>query len=353
MAINYGVLKGTVTGHLRDADDDHYQILVSAGTTMFRIAVNVQSSLKPPDLLFQSITSLPASLTHDLSVLPAGFKKLASKPGGIAQDFVRGGIVKIDKFQVVPGDIPGANNDLKDTMEDAVVAAVGQSGSIVYAFGARFGPEKQKDKYFKFTPGNGVHDIHMNQGNDKGHAGDDGIFHDGCLIFQYPDGKYRAFFMAFQSQTFQTDDKTGHAIGGARPNPRQEAQESSQKASEEKGLAHGPGHSVGLFAGVEVTRHFQRFQIDDGDVVVRRAGHIRNAPSGCIWMPAAPRPTFTRFTTARVAASKIETFGPPRVETNTSLPSGVNFRRLAPVTSAARVCTTFLPARSRMEMVPS
>ena len=25
----YGVLKGTVTGHLRDADDDHYQILVT------------------------------------------------------------------------------------------------------------------------------------------------------------------------------------------------------------------------------------------------------------------------------------------------------------------------------------
>ena len=45
MALNYGVLKGTVTGHLRDADDDHYQILVSAGGAMFRIAVNVHSSL--------------------------------------------------------------------------------------------------------------------------------------------------------------------------------------------------------------------------------------------------------------------------------------------------------------------
>src|ERR1051325_4227833 len=210
--LNYGVLKGTVTGHLRDADDDHYQILVSAGNTMFRIAVNVKSSLKPPDLLFQSLTSLPASLTQQLTALPAGFKKLPSKPGGLAQDFVRGGIVKTDKFKVVPGDAPGSDNDLKDTMEGAVVAAVDQQGSNIYAFGARFGPEKQKDKYFKFTPGNGMHDIHMNQGNDKGHAGDDGIFHDGCLIFEYPNGKYRAFFMAFQSQTFKTYDKTGHAL---------------------------------------------------------------------------------------------------------------------------------------------
>ncbi len=204
----YGVLKGTVTGHLRNADDDHYQILVSAGNTVFRIAVNVHSSLNPPDLLFQSLTSLPASLTQGLKALAAGFKKLGSKPGGLAQDFVRGGIVKIDKFKVAPGDVPGADNDLKDTMEAAVVAAVDQAGSIIYAFGARWGPETKKDKYFKFVPGNGVHDVHMNQGNDKSHSGDDGIFHDGCLIFEYPNGKYRAFFMAFQSQTFQTDNFT-------------------------------------------------------------------------------------------------------------------------------------------------
>jgi uncharacterized protein YukJ len=224
MAINYGVLKGTVVGHLRNADDDHYQILVSAAKTMYRIAVNVESTVNPPDLLFESLTSLPASLTHDLSLLPAGFKKLASKPGGIAQDYVRGGIVKTDKFTVVTGNAPGADNDLKDTMEDAAVAAMGLAGSLVYAFGARFGPDKAKDPYFKFTPGNGIHEIHMNQGNDKGHADEDGVYHDGCLIFQYPNGKYLAFYMAFQSQSFHTDNKTGHRIPGsnapARKTPR-------------------------------------------------------------------------------------------------------------------------------------
>lgn len=209
----YGVLKGTVTGHLRDADDDHYQILVSAKKTMFRIAVNVHSSLKPPDLRFQSITSLPALVTTQLAALPIGFTKLASKPGGLAQDFVRGGLVRPEKFEIVPGDVPGVDNDLKDTMEQAAVAAVGQAGALIYAFGARWGPETKKDQYFQFTPGNGIHNIHMNQGNDRGHASDDGVYHDGCLIFAFPSGKYRAFFMAFQSQSFHTDDRTGHALG--------------------------------------------------------------------------------------------------------------------------------------------
>ena len=93
--LNYGVLTATVAGHLRDADDDHYQILVSAGGTMFRAAVNVHSSLKqPPDLLFQTLTPPPATLTSALKGLTPGFKKLASQPGGLAQDFVRGDLVK-------------------------------------------------------------------------------------------------------------------------------------------------------------------------------------------------------------------------------------------------------------------
>lgn len=226
----YGVLKGTVTGHLRDADDDHYQILVSAGNTMFRVAVNVHSSLDPPDLLFQSLTSLPAPLTNEMKALPAGFKKLASKPGGLARDFVRDGLIKPDKFKIVPGDVPGVDNDLKDKMEDSTVAAMEQAGSVLYAFGAKWGPETKKDQYFKFLPGNGIHNIHMNQGNDKKHAGDDGVYHDGCLVFEYPNGKYRAFFLAFQSQSFKTDDKTGHAIvDGGGPGPKKAAKKKKRK----------------------------------------------------------------------------------------------------------------------------
>jgi uncharacterized protein YukJ len=221
MALLYGVLKGTVTGHLRDADDDHYQILVAAGKVMYRIAVNVHSTLKPPDLRFQSLTALPASLTKGLKALQPGFKKLPSEAGGLAQDYVRGGILDVKKFKVVPGDRPGAANDLKDTLEDAVLKAIAETGSVVYAFGAKWGPEQKKDKYFKFTPGAGIHDIHMNQGNAKRFARDDGVYHDGCLVFQFPKDRHRAVFLAFQSQSFDTDDKTGHAKKSAGSKSRQ------------------------------------------------------------------------------------------------------------------------------------
>src|ERR1044071_2668313 len=93
----YGVLKGTVAGHLRDADDDHYQILVRAGKVVYRIASNVKSAAPkaPSPLLFQSLTTLPKDFIARLQALPAGFTKLASKPGGAALDYVRGGLVKV------------------------------------------------------------------------------------------------------------------------------------------------------------------------------------------------------------------------------------------------------------------
>ena len=206
----YGLLKGTIIGHLRNADDDHYQILVQAGKTLHRIAANVKSSAPkaPSTVLFLSTTSLPTALTSALTAMDVGYKKLASKPGGVALDYLRSGVLKTASMKPLPPDVPGADNDLKDLLETAVVKAMKDEGSIIYALGSKWGPEKGKpDQYFKFSPGNGIHDIHMNQGNSGKYKKDNGTFQDGALIVAYPDKKWRAFFVAFQSQSFKTDDK--------------------------------------------------------------------------------------------------------------------------------------------------
>ena len=43
-----------------------------------------------------------------------------------------------------------------------------------------------KDKYFGFLPGNGIHDIHMNQGNSGRFVQDDGVYQDGGLLVHFP-----------------------------------------------------------------------------------------------------------------------------------------------------------------------
>jgi hypothetical protein len=75
-----------------------------------------------------------------------------------------------------------------------------------------------RDKVFGFLPGNGVHDIHMNQGNSQQFRGDDGVWQDGGLLLHYPtQDQWVAIFLAFQSQAWHTDDRTGHAIPTPEP----------------------------------------------------------------------------------------------------------------------------------------
>lgn len=229
----YGILKGVVTGHKRDADDDHYQILVEAGTKLHRIASNVKSAAKnaPSTVLFWTTTSIPEELKKGLRKIREGNTAVASKPGGLALDYVRSGWIKTSKMVPVPPDQPGVDNDLKDKLEDAIVKAMAESGSTIYAFGEKWGPEVNKaDKYFKFKPGNGIHDIHMNQGNEGKYKKDNGVYQDGAIMIEYPGDKWRAFFFAFQSQTFDTD-----ANGDStRPSPVSQKKSKKKKPSKKK-----------------------------------------------------------------------------------------------------------------------
>jgi uncharacterized protein YukJ len=58
-----------------------------------------------------------------------------------------------------------------------------------------------------------VHDIHLNQGNSGRFVRDDGVWQDGGLLLHFPTGdQWVAIFLAFQGQTWHTDDVTGHSI---------------------------------------------------------------------------------------------------------------------------------------------
>ena len=143
----------------------------------------------------------------------------------------------------VPPDVPGADNDLKDKLEDAVVKALREEGSVIYAFGEKWGPEtNKKDQYFHFKPGNGIHDIHMNQGNDDQWKRDNGTYQDGAIYVEYPEDKWSVFYLAFQSQSFDTDDD-GNRIsptGGStttkkrQPGRRQSAKKPAKKSASAK-----------------------------------------------------------------------------------------------------------------------
>jgi uncharacterized protein YukJ len=212
---SYGVLVGRAVECRREAgtDSPHYQVRIDAGgTTSYRIAVNVLSQESPSELLYLVSDDLRHPVTDAVAGLGAGWHDLPSRPGGGALDFIRGNLLTRSAMRPLAPDVAGPDNDLADFLDRYVKRAMADPGALVYAFGERWGPENGvRDKIFGFRPGNGVHDIHMNQGNSARFRGDDGVWQDGGLLLRLG-GRWVGIFLAFQSQAWHTDDATGHAL---------------------------------------------------------------------------------------------------------------------------------------------
>jgi uncharacterized protein YukJ len=222
----YGVLKGRpIQSKLGTGPSPHYQIHIVDATTDYRIAVNVKSKQSPSELLYLVDDHFVHPVTGELRELPAGFTEIKSRPGGIALDYIRGNLFDRRRMRELPYNVPGPDNDLNEKIGAVVERAIGDEEVLVYAFGERWGPEpRDKDKYFGFLPGNGIHDIHMNQGNSPAFADQDGVWQDGGLLIHFParpgsPEQWVGVFLAFQSQAWHTDDVTGHATTGPEPTP--------------------------------------------------------------------------------------------------------------------------------------
>jgi uncharacterized protein YukJ len=221
---SYGVLSGRVVDTRREGatDTPHYQIhLADDAGTNYRAAVNVESQQSPSELLFLVLEDFRHPLTAELPAAGSGWTPLASRPGGAGLDYVRANLFDPSAMRLLPPDVTGPDNDLADRLDHYVRRAMGNSEVVAYVFGQRFGPEPTTpDKVFGFLPGNGVHDVHMNQGNSAQFRRDDGVWQDGGLLLHLvAESRWVAIFLAFQSQAWHTDDSTGHAIEGAQPRP--------------------------------------------------------------------------------------------------------------------------------------
>jgi uncharacterized protein YukJ len=216
----YGVLKGkAIEVRLGAGQTPHYQVRIVDDTTDYRIAINVKSQLAPSEVEYIIIERYQHPITTLAEQFPTGFTPLASTPASGALDFIRGNLFDRTQMRPLPANVAGFDNDLNEKIDRVMQRAVADERAVVHAFGQRWGPEpKTKDKYFGFLPGNGIHDIHMNQGNSGQFVQDDGVYQDGGLLIHFPDQQeWVAAFLKFQSQAWHTSDTTGHTISATAP----------------------------------------------------------------------------------------------------------------------------------------
>jgi uncharacterized protein YukJ len=223
---DYGVLSGRLLEHQASKPrSNHIQLLIDASGTRYRVPINVKSQ-DGSEVEYVLIDQFEHPMLEGVLRLPQAFTKLPPQPSGVALDLIRANLARREDYQPLPDLKPGADNDLNDKIRLWLDRALRDKKALVYAFGERWidSPNKPpKNKYFEPEPHTGVHDIHMNQGNPKlpkskkDFSASNGIWQDGGLLLHLPgESRWVALFMKFQSQSWHTDDATGHPLD-ARP----------------------------------------------------------------------------------------------------------------------------------------
>jgi uncharacterized protein YukJ len=227
---HYHLFVGQYDRGLMAPDANHFEIKLNAGGEFYRIAVNVQSQdgsmlytyvddNYQHELCGRLLASFPTNGVFDINE-PAKRKQFG-------MDFLRRNMVgDFNKMVQLPNNAPGLDDDLRDKLVLALDKSKADPNARIFAFGEQWKSTPAKDKYFPEMKDQGVHDIHMNQGNPTGsHDVDNGVFQDGGLLIYYPSlNRWTAILLAFKSQfnttnpiTLHTDDTTGNRISGGTP----------------------------------------------------------------------------------------------------------------------------------------
>ena len=196
---NYSVLKGDPQPGQVTGFHPHFRIPVQTGPGSFTVDVNVQS-FDNSEVLYAILQNFTPPDAQALLALPDGVTEVPSEHQTLAIDYVRetfGSAPMITRSQMAL--LPtGKGKDLHDQVVTVVNQAIEDDAGLVFAFGSSFA-----------DPGGaaGIHDIHMNQGNPlDSHGLDNGIWQDGALFVYLPSqNQWIAVFIAFQTQTWQTD----------------------------------------------------------------------------------------------------------------------------------------------------
>jgi len=213
---SYAVLKGRPRATRISAEGHpHFQLHLEAHGESYRVAINVRSMLEPSEMEYLIKLRFGHPITKALSRLSPGLHPVERCPGGLALDFIRLNLFPRDQFLKLPSHQLNGGTDLNQVLEGIFAGAISDPGCWVYVYGEPWESDGF-DRIFRFHPSRGLHDVHMNQGNDPCHLEQDGCWQDGAVLIEHPrQQRWTGLFLKFQSQTWHTDPANGHALASA------------------------------------------------------------------------------------------------------------------------------------------
>ena len=250
---DYGLLRGNVINVLPfQKIGDHYNIEVSVGGQLYRIALDVYSTLKgspkfdPQDshavwdedrlLMFYQDDQYSHPLLTTLLQTAEGYTPRSTLPVSLHLDYVRyqPALFPLNQMTVVPPkQEDNDDNDLNDDIDPWIQKAMNNPQAEVFAFGSFWNDAGSAHPdptiYFNPNPPMGIHDIHMNQGDSGSEEKNNGPGQDGALFLRFigaaapPPASgmpaapaadtWVAMFFRFQNQSITTDSSGNPQAG--------------------------------------------------------------------------------------------------------------------------------------------
>ena len=210
---SYGVFKGrAIDRRLGAGGSPHYQVHLVDQSNDYRIAVNVASQLQPSELEYLIDSEFRHPIVEALHELTPGWKALPSEAGRhmlwtsfAAICSTRGGCANWRSTSPGP-----TTTSTKRSITTFNAPCQTRTRSSMPSESAG-DPRASRTRSSASCRANGVHDIHMNQANVGSFVEDDGVYQDGALLLEFPGQKqWVGVFLKFQSQTWHSDDHTGH-----------------------------------------------------------------------------------------------------------------------------------------------
>ncbi|GEM_PF-4503276 len=201
----YCLLKSYAIEYNDHSDDNHFYIHTVADDQDYSLAVNVRSSKPVTNMRYclkEPADAAIAMLARYMEI-PDGLYKKTDHPDYYLDYTIQPLFDDAELTECVDG-----YTDMI-SLEDRIRALTGESmaspSAFILAFGNLWGPKPHEEDYtFHFLPGQGIHDIHMNQNSPKGSrwAEKDRPCEDGALYFVFPDtGKIVAFYSTFNRKS--------------------------------------------------------------------------------------------------------------------------------------------------------
>jgi uncharacterized protein YukJ len=218
MTLVYGYLKGTVAGEprlkpsrLAHEIQYHLHVPVNPGgsSDAWDTAINVGTNDADDLLVYKIVFDFHHPIMARLQASPSGFNDLTRTSSLPALDFLR-------------SDVLNETGDWRDSDAIDGSAMVEPVASLTRLM--RKAQDSQFPVYIfgrKYTDGDGVHDVHMNQGSSgkfinngvDDHNDHNDIWQDGAVIVDMGEAGVAAYFTSFTQQTVPTN-----GLGNPKPN---------------------------------------------------------------------------------------------------------------------------------------